>query len=496
MNVEMPNGQVVSFPDDTDPNEIKSYVNQKFPEIGQPLYKEGVSADMEDPMGVSTAGMQVPTEYGAKQILRSQAQGATFGMADELEAMVRSMVGDEGYNTEMARINAQMKQFSEQDPTTAMISEVTGGLFNPATYAKIPVLQKFGAGKEAVVRGGVGGFAYGFGKGEGEIEDRVEKGLETAMYSAPFAYGFQKGIQLAGWAGNKTLNMLGRKADRTLKGEDMEKLATNAYKNADLKGSVLTKGGSEQLSDEVEFLIKQDIDYSPDIHKQTAQALKLFKNRANKELTFSGLDNLRQRLWGHYNQASGYERGYILSLINKVDDVVDRVPFKAKELTVARQLYKQTQKVKALEDVVEKAERQASASGSGGNTVNVYLQAVNKLLNNKKMAKFFTPDEIKVMTDFVRSGGGGKLKRAISKLDGSGNGLMLALHMFGATAIDPSMLIVAGVGAGAKKSSEIGVKKGLEEITRTFTGQEKKQMQDARTSGILGTITGQQTEDR
>lgn len=496
-NVQMPDGQTVAFPDEFDPTDIAQYIQSKFPEVGQELYQEGSSAPMDDPMGVSTAGMQVPTEYGAKQILRTQAQGATFGASDELEAVVRSMVGDESYETEMARITAQMNQFKEESPNTAMIAEIGGALYNPATYAKLPGLAKLGAGKEAMIRGGTGGFAYGFGSGQGGLEERTQQGLETAMYSAPFALGFQKAMQVAGWTANKTLNVLSRKADKTMTGEDMEKLATQAYKKADLKGSVLTKAGSTQLHDDVNAMLKADSDFSPkDVHEEAGFAFKLFKNRINKEQSFKGLYDLQKKLWGHYNNAKGYEQSYILGMINKIDDVIDNVPFKAVELRVAKDIWKQSQKLKALEDVIEKAERQAGASGSGGNTVNVYLSAINKLMSSAKHKKFFNQEELKIMGDFVKSGGGGKLKRAISKLDGSGNGLMLALHMFGATAIDPSMLIVAGVGAGAKKSSEMGVRRGLEDIARTFSGQERSQRPDARLPGVLGTVTGKQTEER
>lgn len=72
-------------------------------------------------------------EYGAG---RSLAQGATFGFADELESLVKSLAGQGTYEQNLAALELAKQRYGQQNPKTALVTEITGGL----PYALLPFL--------------------------------------------------------------------------------------------------------------------------------------------------------------------------------------------------------------------------------------------------------------------------------------------------------------------------------------------------------------------
>jgi hypothetical protein len=229
------------------------------------------------------------------------------------------------------------------------------------------------------------------------------------------------------------------------------------------------------LARRAKISLGNEIDFNPKTHKLANAALDLFENRQGKEMTFAALDEMRQGLWGLYNQAASkgknFDQKYIMKLINQVDDEFDNMPMGKGPLLNARHAYKQAQKASVLDAAIKKANLEAASSGSGGNVANRYLNAVKKMLGDKKQLKYFTPEEIAVMEKFVKTGAGGRFQRSLAKLAPNGNGLMLALHAFSAAAIDPTTLTAAGVGMAAQSSSERQVQRGVQEIMDVFGGK-------------------------
>ena len=72
-------------------------------------------------------------EYGAG---RSLAQGATFGFADELEALMKSLAGQGTYEQNLAALELAKQRYGQQNPKTALATELAGGL----PYALVPFL--------------------------------------------------------------------------------------------------------------------------------------------------------------------------------------------------------------------------------------------------------------------------------------------------------------------------------------------------------------------
>lgn len=73
------------------------------------------------------------SEFGAG---RSLAQGATFGFADELESLVKSLAGQGTYEQNLAALELAKQKYGQQNPKTALATEIAGGL----PYALLPFL--------------------------------------------------------------------------------------------------------------------------------------------------------------------------------------------------------------------------------------------------------------------------------------------------------------------------------------------------------------------
>ena len=136
------------------------------------------------------------------QRLRSMAQGATFTGADEAEAYLRSMTG-ENYESALADIRSKTKAYQQQAPleslgyeglggllATGSVTLGTGGTAAPATVPQAamslaPVIRGLAATSSI---GGLYGGLTGFLSGEGDIYDRISKvpgGVVTGAVVAP-----------------------------------------------------------------------------------------------------------------------------------------------------------------------------------------------------------------------------------------------------------------------------------------------------------------------
>lgn len=152
---------------------------------------------------VQTAPIPVSIQPPAPtQRLRSMAQGATFTGADEAEAYLRSMTG-ENYESALADIRSKTKAYQQQAPLESLGYEALGGLIPTAAVtlasggttapATVPMAAKTTAD---VIRGLIGtsalggayGGATGFLSGESDVYERLSRvpgGVATGAIVAP-----------------------------------------------------------------------------------------------------------------------------------------------------------------------------------------------------------------------------------------------------------------------------------------------------------------------
>lgn len=248
---------------------------------------------------------------------------------------------------------------------------------------------------------------------------------------------------------------------------------------------------------DIELSINTDdlfLGYAPKLGGTSAyidEARQAVISLTGRDLNLAQLDKFRGTLSNIYKQ-SGFDPrvGFIR---DKIDDVIQNAPIsqggKAGDLlNTARADFRRYKKVEVFEELMDRAERGAAKTGSGGNVVNKYLQAVDTILNSPAKRRQFDKDEIEMMENFVRGDLSRDALRLIGKLSPSGNGLMAALNV-AAIAQNPAFVAGTVAGVAAKAGSErraigeldairkaiiSGVapkeKKGFENALRTFLG--------------------------
>ena len=114
----------------------------------------------------------------ATGVARSIGQGVTFGFADEAEAYVRSVLGDETYEEAKKATNAELSKFRGENKILSFGLEIGAAIMTPGgllkVASKVPSLAKIAQkGMQTttpITRGAAGGALYGAGAAE-EMRD-------------------------------------------------------------------------------------------------------------------------------------------------------------------------------------------------------------------------------------------------------------------------------------------------------------------------------------
>lgn len=422
-------------------------------------------------------------------VLNKTAQGLTFGYSDELLGLLnRANIFQGGtadqrqrFATEFAR--AQLEAGEKNFPKSSVASEIGGAIISPAAklgQAKTVLNQV----AKAVPLGAVASGVYASGTSEGDVSDRVEAGVEAAPYGA--AFGF-----IAPVIGN-TIGGMANKTYSTLFQKSVTKpTVTNLRQLKDFAYDKLSKSGHKFSKDEVDDLalkvmsITDDVDYLPG-EKHIDAAINYFNNQTKdggKSLTLSQVAKLRERLHSIYRK--GFDGGNkydprIYKMIDDVDDMINSHGGASALYKGAKEAHGRYKKAQLVEDAFNRADRAAQASGSGGNVLNSYKQAVNRILNSKQ-ARFFTKDEVKAMEAVVSGNVDQRMMRLIGKASPSGNGLMLMLNGIAAMQ-NPGFLALTGAGMASKLGAEKNQRQLIEELENYLaTGvRPKKKLKSGR----------------
>jgi len=123
-NVERVRKNIITMIDKNAPNDD---INKYLKEEGFTQDSFAKALDLVKQSGGRTS------EYGAG---RSLAQGATFGFADELESLMKSLAGQGTYEQNLAALELAKQKYGQENPKTALATEIAGGL----PYALLPFL--------------------------------------------------------------------------------------------------------------------------------------------------------------------------------------------------------------------------------------------------------------------------------------------------------------------------------------------------------------------
>lgn len=387
---------------------------------------------------------------------RAALQGMTFGFGDELvgnaAAGLEKLTGSEQSFSQLAQQYTgnernQLDQFQKASPGTAIASELGGALVSPLNALRAPaILQRAGAGTRATFTAGAAGAAYGAGTGEGGIGERAQNAVEVGIPSAIFGGSLQQLLRVAPKLAQSFQNSSSRPTI-----ESLRDTKNAAYAAVEASGLKFTPREMLNLYSKAHRAARA-ANYVEEVDRQTYAALKMIDAQRGKSPTIGELDKLRQGLWSRYT-ASNESEPAIREMIDHVDEIIENFPSTNDLMLAARTANSRYKKSELLDEAFKRAERQTAATGSGGNILNKYKQAVTSIMSNPNKAKWFNEAELAQMDQLVRGGFGENVMRRIGKLSPSGNGLMLALNI-GAIAADPAMMVVTAGGALGKALSD------------------------------------------
>ena len=141
---------------------------------------------------------------------RTAGQGMSFSTGDEIEAAIKTMIGDKSYSENIDAIRSGIKGFEDENPSASQALFWAGVL--PTITVAAPklamtLLSRFGPKVQASILGATGMGLEGFAAGEG-VKDRTSEGLAMGALGLILAPTTVVGAQLLQRAAPKVKGFL------------------------------------------------------------------------------------------------------------------------------------------------------------------------------------------------------------------------------------------------------------------------------------------------
>jgi hypothetical protein len=385
-----------------------------------------------------------------KALAAGYVRGYSVNSADEAAGAI-------GGDRMREQTRAMQDANQEAYPFTTMAGEIVGAVANPIMRAIPAVRSVMGA----VGIGGATGAVDAFNRGEGGFESRasdaVAGGAGAALFTLPLA--------MVGRGISKGYDAFARSAAERPSVNSFKAVKNAAYRAVDASGEVFNGAETAQLADDAARALQSGF-FNAAADPQTAAALNVLQTQAGKDTPLTELDKIRQVLWSRYNRG---EEPLILDMIGQIDDLIETKAGASDLMRAARDANSTFRRVEMLEHVFRKAELQTDSTGSGGNILNKYRQAITAIITDPKKAKWYSPEQLAVMEAFVRGGQSENALRRIGKMAPSGNGLMTFLNVYAST-IDPTFLAATVASQAAKTSADNMAVAGREGVLDAAAG--------------------------
>jgi hypothetical protein len=279
---------------------------------------------------------------------------------------------------------------------------------------------------------------------------------EAAMLASPLTAAARRGASAA----KDSAGMI----------EQLTASAKRAYGAAEDAGAIYSPQAVQRLRATIQDDLAQ-FGYHPELQPRVKAALSEIDRLAEQNVSLKGVDVLRQ-IAGAAGESPAKSERTIAQLIRKrIDEMVTSpqtgdvvmgdAPGAAKAITEARDLWSRKSKMETIEEAIEKAQRRAASTGSGGNVDNAIRQNMRSVRENKSHG--MTADEIAALDKIIEGTGIQNTLRLVGKLSPSGNGLMAGLGI-GATAFNPMMAAAPLAGFAAKQFADKATGRNVEAL--------------------------------
>lgn len=491
MRVELPDGRILEFPEGTSQDEMRSAIGRLLGSTPAEAAPKRTFGEMLYENVVGSGEVDTPGEK-LGQYIRGAGAATARGIADvpAIPANI-AQLGAMGVEKVFGMEDPSMvsRGLAALPDTRNMLSAVTGGESDyvaPGTAGELISTAAEFAGGAGVSAGPKAMLKYGVAPGiASEAAGQATEGTSIEPY-ARFATGLF--APLAVNTANRTVNAMFRRAADRPSLETLRDAKNAAYAAVDASGVKVPVAIVDDISSRAQAAAASR-NYVPDVDNQTRAAIATLDNLSGSPLTIGQLDNVRQRLSKRYSAAP--DEVAILDIIDVIDDTIASLPGGDELLTAARQANSHYKKAELFDQAFQRAADQAAATGSGGNTVNKFRQAVTSIINNPKQAKFFSQAEIDVMRRFVQGDVSENALRLIGKLSPTGNGLMMALHTVGGVATGGASVPLMMGGELARQGSTRLATRSAEQLKNmAATGQMPQAAAPIIQREMIGTLPG------
>lgn len=427
-----------------------------------------VTTVLDNVVGLDNGVMSTGEKLGTA--LNAAGESLTLGVVgDEAAAAFDAAIGNGSYEERRDFYRQNQEQFREDHPMLSFASEVAPALVPGLGGAKLmqALTSKLGRAGAGAALGALSGLIYGAAEGEGGATERAKQGGLTALFGGAVGGAAPKVID--GIAGlPKSVGRIFQRSQEKPTVQTLKSAKNAAYRAVDQSGEMFTGDDMQRLYQNVSDAFDAD-NFVAETDNAARAVLKVLERRQGQPTTLSQLDSIRQNMWARYRGAK--DQPQILNAIRALDDLIDERAGASEMMGVARAANARFAKFQLLDDAFEKAADQTASSGSGGNILNKYRQAVTSIINNPNKARWFSGEEIDLMRGFVRGSTQENVLRRIGKLSPSGNGLMMALHIFGGIQTGGATLPVMAAGAAAKSAADKTAMRGAEQLKGVVSGQ-------------------------
>lgn len=462
-------GKTLAFPGDATDDEIRQALSS------QPAPNGGQDGSLSVDNAVRATARGVP---GIGSFLDEANAATNATLAPIVEPFMSKGPNDisrdgaswgERYNRSLGMQRGKDQAFDQQNPVTSTGLQIAGGVASGGALLKAaPGVAKVALGMggrtlpgqiASSAASGVGmGAISGYGEGQGNVENR----LQSAGQGAAAGGAFGAAAPVVGKAVGKLVGKVVDKTPAAPSTESIKAEAQAAYKAAKSSGLVVSP---ESFKARVDVLARKMADegLDPSLHPKATAAMNRIMKANDAPLTLQDLDTLRQIAGDAAGSIEPGERRLGSMMREGIDDYLanlkpsDVIAGDAKkaanDVVRARSLWQRMRKAELFDTALEKADRGAASTGSGGNIENSQRQKIRALLDNPKTARQFTAAEKQALELVVRGGKTQNLLRLVGKLSPQGNGLMAALGI-GATYANPTMAVIPAAGFAAKKGAE------------------------------------------
>ena len=448
---------------------IKRFRDEYRADATQPMEGEGadqralrLGGSLEAPVG--DAGGQL---WAAA---RSALQGLTFGAGDEIVAAgVAALSPEISYDAALQAERDRLEIGRDQNPKTAFAAELSGAVAVPGAALNVTKGAPIANATKSAGLAGAGGAVYGFNAGEGGFGNRVESGAQTGLIAgalgatAPMLGGVVEDA-INSRAAQRQMRKLARAAPKL---DDLRSQASSIFQRADTTGLP-----ADGLPDAVQGIASQigARPVNPKITPRASGVMQELTDAATEPratVPFGELQDIRRLAGaarGDFTNPTEQRAGAIIQ--EGLDAFVDSAdPKLSADITKAREMWGTLRKSEQIQEVIDKAELQASGFENG------LRIGLRQILNSKKKSAGFTKAERSAMRDIVEGTPFGNTMKKVGRL-GFGMGQQTNVlsgvassgvaGAAGATALGPFGVLLGAVppvlGAGAKRLSEKNTK--------------------------------------